>query len=70
MDLKVGHFAFSEGFLDETRKAMVNELELEKKDDFIEVVTELMEQLRLKAKFTDWDDMSGEANCIYQEIME
>ena len=70
VDLKDGHFAFSEGFLDETRKAMVNELELEKKDDFIEVVTELMEQLRLKAKFTDWDDMSGEANRIYQEIME
>merc|ERR1711931_570630 len=29
-----------------------------------------MQQLKVKSKFTDWDDMSTEANRIYQENMK
>jgi len=69
--LEDGHFKLTNELIDPVKKELERAKwnELEGKDDVTRVIVELMEQLKLKSKFSDWDDMSGEVNRIYQEAM-
>lgn len=69
-DIKDGHFTVHKDLIETVMQGLEGELDLDQKDNVIKVVVEIMEQVKFKSKFSDWDDMSVEANRIYQELMK
>jgi len=69
VEIKDGHFTLQKDIIETAKGGLQQIIELEEKDEIIELAVTIMEQLKVKTKFEDWDDMSAEANRIYQEVM-
>ena len=67
VELKDGHFNAHPQQFPTIRDFLLNRADLDQ--EMVDFAMELLESIKIKSEFDDWNDMSAEVDRIYQEII-